>query len=75
MDEITVRFIEQSGYDVMRDAVMTRFQAITPYGSFWQERACEAGKSKREARQQFQEYVLQAIDLGQMPHEVAVLND
>lgn len=70
MDGLTIRFCEQSRYDPMKDAEVTRFMCITNVGTWHTELIC--GAKKKTHRESFQTYVLNAMGAGQAPREVVM---
>ncbi len=71
-ETLTVRFLEYERYDIERDSQVVRFMAMTNDGSYTSEVPVVSPKDIRESREAFKQYVLQAMALGQPPHEVYI---
>jgi hypothetical protein len=72
MDEVlTVRFSERQEYDINRDAETVMFMATTGLGTYFGTAEYQPRKLN-EFRKAFKEYVLQAMAIGTLPHEVDI---
>ena len=69
-DDVTLRFVEVDRYDPMLDVEVVRFMAITNKGTFHTEIPVAGVKALRLRRQEFKDYVLNALDAGLSPCEV-----
>ena len=67
---LTIRFMKQYYYDILRDAEVMRCSGITNKGTFFAERVCEKAGEKREMDKAFREYVMNAIESGMNPGRV-----
>lgn len=69
---VTVRFVETRGYDINLDADVVRFMAMTSSGSYWSDVVLEGPRSLRADRNAFKETVVELIQAGQPPCEIAL---
>jgi hypothetical protein len=67
---ITLRYAEQDRYDIVNDAEVTRFMAISNKGTWHMEQACTKPGEKRAKRNLLKEFVENAAAKGQAPCEV-----
>ena len=69
---VIVRFVETQGYDINLDADVVRFMAMTSSGSYWSDVVLEGPRSLRADRNAFKETVVELIQAGQPPCEIAL---
>lgn len=71
-ETFTVRFCEREYYDIFTDEHVVELQAIASNGT-WTATVPDNGlASRRQNRQAFKDYVLQAMALRQEPKEVTL---
>lgn len=67
------RYQELTRYDVMLDAEVVKFMAVTEYGTFHMEHPA-TGAALRDLRKQFKDHVVHLMDNGVEPCQVDLDN-
>lgn len=71
----TVRFAEFQYYDIMRDAEVVKFEAISSIGTWSAELVVTTASKLREAREKFRQDVLALMQEGELPQELTFDGD
>lgn len=75
MDGLRVRFQEFEYYDIMRDAEVVKFQAITDLGTWSAEWEISSRRQMALKRDQFRREAIARMQEGEMPEELTFDGD
>ena len=71
-ETIILKYTDFVEYDIENDRMKLRLMATTPQGTFFADIPDEPGVKNRERREAFNDYVLGAIAMKVIPHEVII---